>query len=86
MVLSSALRAITCALILLYIPLTQALKFDLQAHPGGESKNKERCIRNFAGKDTLVIVTATSSGEKGDGMVLNVHVCSLLLAADAITR
>lgn len=59
---------------LLLATSAQALKFDIQAHPGAESKSKERCIRNFVARDTLVVVTATSSGSKGDGMVLNMHV------------
>ena len=47
----------------------QALKFDLtptNGHP--------RCIRNFVTKDTLVVVTATVSGHKGDGQIVNMHV------------
>lgn len=56
------------------VPLISALKFDIQAHPGQESASKERCIRNFVQKDQLVVVTATSSGSKGDGQILNMHV------------
>jgi hypothetical protein len=60
---------------LLVLPFTTALKFDLFAQPGHSSKN-ERCIRNFVNRDTLVVVTATVGGSKGDGQVVNMHVCS----------
>lgn len=56
------------------LPLTTALKFEMQAHPGHESTQKERCIRNFVAKDQLVVVTATVSGSRGDGQTLNMHV------------
>lgn len=56
------------------LPLVAALKFDIAAHPGHESKSKERCIRNFVAKDQLVVVTATVSGQRGDGQMLNMHV------------
>lgn len=65
------------ALLLASIPLTSALKFDIQAHPGYESQDKERCIRNFVARDTLVVVTVTVDGKKGDGQVLNMHVRDL---------
>ncbi|MCJ1257216.1 vesicle coat component [Lignoscripta atroalba] len=55
------------------LPLSSALKFDLQAHTGHSAKY-ERCIRNFVSKDTLVVVTATVSGQKGDGQVVNMHI------------
>lgn len=61
-------------LLLALVPLSLALKFDIQAHPGAESASKERCIRNFVAKDQLVVVTATISGHRGDGQVLNMHV------------
>ena len=54
-------------------PLAWALKFDIAAHMGHEHKY-ERCIRNFVGKDTLVLVTAIVDGFKGDGQVVNMHV------------
>lgn len=60
--------------LLLLVSAANALKFDLLAHPGGESLKKERCIRNFVGSDTLVVVTSTVDGYKGDGMVVNIHV------------
>jgi len=50
-----------------------ALKCDIEAYSQGERKG-ERCIRNFVAKDTLVVVTATVDGFKGDGMVVNMHV------------
>lgn len=63
-----------CSLLVL-VGVANALKFDLIAHTGGESTKKERCIRNFVGQETLVVVTATVDGFKGDGMVVNMHVC-----------
>ena len=51
-----------------------ALKFDLSAHPQGQHKKSERCIRNFVSRDTLVVVTATIGGAKGDGQTVNMHV------------
>nr|POF01012.1 endoplasmic reticulum vesicle protein 25 [Quercus suber] len=56
------------------IPLISALKFDITAHPGHESKSKERCVRNFVARDQLVVVTATVSGNRGDGQILNMHI------------
>lgn len=50
--------------------LSCALKFDLAA----ESRPQERCIRNFVNKDTLVVVTATVGGSKGDGQKVDMHV------------
>ena len=60
-------------LFLAVLPLSFALKFDLQAHPGHSGKY-QRCIRNFVAKDQLVVVTATVGGSKGDGQVVNMHV------------
>jgi p24 family protein delta-1 len=59
----------------LFIACTNALKFDITAYPQGDKKG-ERCIRNFVGKDTLVVVTAIVSGYKGDGQQVNIHVRS----------
>lgn len=71
--------------LLLLIGVASALKFDVQAHPGRENQKKERCIRNFVAKDTLVVVTATVGGSRGDGMTLNIHVRPLSRArADTI--
>lgn len=61
-------------LLLAALPLAACLKFDIQAHPGHESASKERCIRNFVGRDQLVVVTVTASGSRGDGQTLNMHV------------
>jgi len=61
-------------LLLLVLPFSSALKFDIIAQHGHSAKN-ERCIRNFVNKDTLVVVTATVSGKKGDGQQVNMHVC-----------
>jgi len=54
--------------------LVPALKFELQAHPGGEASRWERCTRNFVAKDQLVVVTAIISGYKGDGQTVNMHI------------
>lgn len=50
--------------------LSYALKFELQA----ESRPQERCIRNFVNRDTLVVVTATIDGSRGDGQRVDMHV------------
>ena len=63
----------TLNLLLLALPLTWALKFDLAAHTGYGAKY-ERCIRNFVARDTLVLVTAIVDGSKGDGQMVNMHV------------
>lgn len=68
-------RLYLCVIIFsIVLPLSSGLKFDLQAHPG-HNTNAERCIRNFVPKDTLVLVTAIVGGEKGDGQMVNMHVC-----------
>jgi p24 family protein delta-1 len=72
MALPRALLQCVCS-ILLFASSIQALKFDLVAHPRNAAK-QERCIRNFVAKDTLVVVTATVSGRRGDGMVVNMEV------------
>ncbi|XXH03777.1 Succinate dehydrogenase assembly factor 2 mitochondrial [Hypoxylon texense] len=72
MALPRALLQYICGLVLL-IASVNALKFDLQARGPNDAK-KERCIRNFVAKDTLVVVTATVGGSKGDGMIVNMHI------------
>jgi len=69
--LHSFLRTV-CSLLLL-LACGEALKFDIEAASRGDPKGT-RCIRNFVAKDTLVVVTATVDGYKGDGMVVNMHV------------
>lgn len=64
-----------CSLLLL-VGVASALKFELPAHSGGESHRKERCIRNFVNRDTMVAVKSIVGGFKGDGMVVNIHVGS----------
>lgn len=59
--------------VLLFVGIANALKFDLIAQT--ESAKKERCVRNFVGQDTLVVVTATIDGYRGDGMLVNIYVC-----------
>lgn len=68
------LSLILAGLLLLVLPFSSALKFDLAAHTGHNNKY-ERCIRNFVAKDTLVVVTAIVGGTKGDGQLVNMHVC-----------
>lgn len=58
-----------CSLLLL-VACAHGLKFELEA----TGWSKQRCIRNFVGKDTLVVVTAIVDGYKGDGMQVNMHV------------
>lgn len=60
--------------LLLLSQLSLALRFDLPAVSGHSSKN-ERCIRNFVLKDQLVVVTAIVDGNRGDGQMVNMHVC-----------
>ncbi|KAG5919724.1 vesicle coat component [Claviceps pazoutovae] len=54
--------------LLLLLGAAHALKFELPAF------GKERCIRNFVSRQTLVVVTAKVDGYKGDGMVVDMHV------------
>ncbi|KAH8811866.1 emp24/gp25L/p24 family/GOLD-domain-containing protein [Xylogone sp. PMI_703] len=61
-----------CSLLLLLVCI-DALKFDSEAFHKGDVKSK-RCIRNFVGRDTLVVVTATVGGRKGDGMILDMQI------------
>jgi hypothetical protein len=72
---SFPLRALV-SLLCVVIPVIHALKFDLLANSG---HGQERCIRNFVNQDTLVVVTATISGQRGDGQVVNMHVCFYLM-------
>ncbi|KAI1658190.1 emp24/gp25L/p24 family/GOLD-domain-containing protein [Daldinia decipiens] len=72
MALPRGLLQYICGLMLL-IASVNALKFDLVAR-GPNDKKTERCIRNFVAKDTLVVVTATVGGSKGDGMIVNMHI------------
>jgi hypothetical protein len=60
----------------LVLALANALKFDIDAFHKGD-KRAERCIRNFVARDTLVVVTATIDGWKGDGMQVDMHVSCL---------
>ncbi|KAI5811761.1 emp24/gp25L/p24 family/GOLD-domain-containing protein [Peziza echinospora] len=56
----------------LFTLLTSALKFDIQAIPEGGAR--PRCIRNFIARDTLVVVTSTVSGTRGDGQRVNIFI------------
>jgi hypothetical protein len=53
-----------------FVGLSSALKFELPTQNG-----QERCIRNFVSNGQLVVVTAIVSGSKGDGQVIDMHVC-----------
>ena len=61
--------------LLFLVGLSSALKFDLTA----TTSKSERCIRNFVSNGQLVVVTAIVSGTKGDGQLVNMHVCLLCL-------
>lgn len=77
-----------CSRVTLFLlaSIVTCLKFDVQSHPGAESASKQRCVRNFVARDTLVVVTATVSGYKGDGQVLNMHVCTFLSCLARISK
>ncbi|GAP84578.2 putative endoplasmic reticulum vesicle protein 25 [Rosellinia necatrix] len=72
MALPRALLQYICSIVL-FIASVNALKFDLIATSQRDGK-KERCIRNFVARDTLVVVTAIVSGSKGDGQMVNIHI------------
>lgn len=74
MAASHSLGSVLTCLLLLF-NFVQSLNFDLFAHAGAEAGRQQRCIRNFVARDTLVVVTATVGGRKGDGQVINMHVC-----------
>ncbi|CAG8980036.1 hypothetical protein HYALB_00009245 [Hymenoscyphus albidus] len=63
----------TCCSFLLFLACAEALKFDIEARSVGDN-SRTRCIRNFVAKDTLVVVTATLDGERGDGMKVDMHI------------
>lgn len=65
------MRSVLGLLFLCLVQLSAALHFDLSAVSG----RNERCIRNFAHKDQLVVVTAIVGGTKGDGQEVNMQVC-----------
>jgi hypothetical protein len=68
------LRPLVELLILCYLfQFSIALKFELPAQSGHGTH--ERCIRNFVARDQLVVVTAVVSGTRGDGQMVNMHVC-----------
>lgn len=66
--LSRGQRVLCALLVVLLATWADALKLELAAG------KPERCIRNWVAKDTLVVVTATVSGSKGDGMMVNMHI------------
>ena len=67
----NALLRVLCSVLLL-ATFAHGLRFELEARKAKDVR--ERCIRNFVGKDTLVVVTATISGNKGDGQQVNMQV------------
>lgn len=67
----SSLLRLLCSFLLL-ATFAQGLRFDLDAKRAKDVR--ERCVRNFVGKDTLVVVTAIISGSKGDGQAVNMQV------------
>lgn len=71
MALPTSLLRLVCSLLLL-ATFGQALKFEVEAKRANDVR--ERCIRNFVGSDTLVVVTAIVSGNKGDGQVVNMRI------------
>ena len=72
MAFPQSLLRYVCSIVLL-LGAVQALKFDLLAQPRHDA-SKDRCIRNFVAKDTLVVVTAIVGGYKGDGQIVNMRV------------
>jgi p24 family protein delta-1 len=72
MAYSQSLLRVLCGLALL-LACAEALHFDLMGVTRHDSRS-ERCIRNFVSRDTLVMVTSTVSGHKGDGMQVNINV------------
>lgn len=74
----SPLLRLLCSVLLL-VTCAQGLRFELEARKGKDVR--ERCVRNFVGKDTLVVVTAIVSGNKGDGQAVNMQVRLALLSA-----
>ncbi|KAL2105543.1 hypothetical protein VUR80DRAFT_8187 [Thermomyces stellatus] len=67
----SSLLRLLCSLLLL-ATFAHGLRFELEARKAKDVR--ERCIRNFVGKDTLVVVTAIVSGNKGDGQTVNMQI------------
>ena len=53
------------------LPLASAVKFSVESKAQG---NPPRCIRDFVNKGKMVVVKIKTSGEKGDGQVLNLNV------------
>ncbi|KAL0639391.1 vesicle coat component [Maublancomyces gigas] len=68
---SQSMPSLLVLAVSLFSVVGSALKFDLAAEPVG---HRQRCIRNFVATDTLVVVTATVSGHKGDGQQVNIHI------------
>lgn len=68
------LRSIALLLCLVsYLQIAWALKFEMAAHTGHDAKYS-KCIRNYAAQDTLVVVTATTDGFRGDGQTLSMTI------------
>ncbi|RDL39042.1 Uncharacterized protein BP5553_03382 [Venustampulla echinocandica] len=69
--LPSLLHAL-CSVVL-FLACAEALKFDIDATSRND-RSRVRCIRNFVARDTLVVVTATVDGYKGDGMKVDMEI------------
>ncbi|VVT56149.1 uncharacterized protein SAPINGB_P004860 [Magnusiomyces paraingens] len=61
------LLTLVCA----FLPIAAALKFQIEAKQQGYPP---RCIRDFIQKGKMVVVKVTSSGQRGDGQNLNLHI------------
>ncbi|EPE30685.1 hypothetical protein GLAREA_03652 [Glarea lozoyensis ATCC 20868] len=72
MVYTQSLLRTACSFFFL-LACAEALKFDIEAKSAGD-KSRVRCIRNFVAKDTLVVVTSTVDGYRGDGMRVDMHI------------
>jgi p24 family protein delta-1 len=62
-------------LVLSLVHSVSGLKFEVLAHH--QNRIAPRCIRHFVSADTLVVVTAIVSGQKGDGQRVNIDVLPL---------
>src|SRR5436305_8024858 len=85
MAIFRSLLTLLLGVLLFFLGVADALKFDLQANPHHNTKN-ERCIRNCVAKETLVVVTATVSGYRGDGQMVNIHVCNMHWVGNMLLR
>lgn len=59
---------LTCFFLLLAV--VQGLKFDLEANPNGNT----RCVRDFVGSESLVVVKVKTNGNQNDGQQLSMEI------------